>query len=171
MKYRILTICLFTLIACSSPEQKLISDIKTLEANKSLATSDTLINSYVRFANRFPQHPNSARYLFKAAAASVMAKRQGEGARLYEQIANTYKDSTAYVSECLLRAGYNYMALNDPANEKRVFEQFLKQFPDHAQAEAVRRSIMLIGLSPQQQDSLYMLWIKEKNPDLDINLQ
>ncbi len=170
MKYILFTVCFMTMFACNNAEKNLIKNIGQLEANNSLATSDTLINSYIRFAKEYPNHPNAIKYLFKAAEANVKAKRQGEGARIYEQIANTYKDSTTYVSECLIRAGYNYMVMQDPANEKRVFEQFLKQFPNHPQALEISRSLSLVGLSPEQQDSAMISWIKEKNPDLEINL-
>lgn len=148
----------------------MLRDIKALEANSSLATSDTLIHSYINFAHQFPQHPYAIKYLFKAAEASVKAKRNGEGARLYEEVANTYKDSVELGAEALLRAGFNYEVLSDAANEKRVFEQYLKQYPNHPRVQDIKMTLELVGLSREMQDSILMDRIRKNNPDLEIDL-
>lgn len=168
MKYSLYILFLITLTSsCSGKkEQKLLENIKTLEADKQLANSDTLINSYIRFADQYPGHPYAIKFLYKAAEASVKAGKNGAGARLYERLANNYKDSTTLASEALINAGFNYEALHDAANEKRVFEQFLNQYPDHPRAQDIRFSLELIGLSPELQDSILMSRIMKNNPDM-----
>lgn len=148
-----------------------MSDIKKLEANSSMATSDTLINSYINFSTKFPDHPYAIKYLFKAAEATVKAKRNGEGARLYEKLANTYKDSSELAAEALIRAGFNYEVMNDAANEKRVFEQFISQYPSHPRVTDIKMTLELVGLPREKQDSILMERIRKNNPGMEINLQ
>ncbi len=156
----IITFCLT--LACNNGEKTLLKNIKLLEANKSLATSDTLINSYVNFSNQFPKHPFAVKFLFKAAEATVKAGRYEAGAKLYEQLANNYKDSSL-APESLLRAGFNYQSINDVSDEKRVFIQFLNNYPKHDRVNDIKMSLEIIDYTPQQQDSILMDRILRNN--------
>jgi TolA-binding protein len=134
-------------------------------SKNSLATSDTLINSYINFANSFPDHPYAIKYLFKAAHANILAKRNADAAKLYEQLANKYKDS-ALAAEALINAGFSYQALNDIVSEKRVFRQFLSQYPNHPRALDIQMSLEMLDFTPAQQDSIMMERIRKNNPGM-----
>lgn len=151
----ILTLIVATTACNNAPEKTLLKNIKQLEANNSLATSDTLINSYIGFVNQFPQHPFAVKFLFKAAEANVKAKRNAEGAKLYEQLANQYKDSSL-APEALIRAGFNYQLLNENDNQKRVFRQFLSQYPKHDRVNDIKMSLDIMEFTPAQQDSIML---------------
>lgn len=154
---------IFGMVGCShSPEETLLKNIKQIEANKSLATSDTLINSYLTFAKQFPNHPYAIKYLFKAAEANVKAKRNKEGAQLYESLSNQYKDS-ALAAEALIRAGFNYQVLNEVDNQKRVFQQFLQQYPHHDRVTDIKMSLEMLNYTPAQQDSIMLERIRGNN--------
>jgi outer membrane PBP1 activator LpoA protein len=146
------SICIFILLAsCNgSPEQQMIKDIKRLEANKSLATSDTLINTYVQFADRFPQHDSAVKYLFRAARASVKSGKEMKGIQLFERVANNYKD-TVLGPEALIIAGLVYSKIPDPVNAKRVFEQFVRQYPDHPRNAEMKIMAEEAGMSEEEQ--------------------
>ena len=158
----ILTLIITTEACNHSPDQLLLKNIKQLEANNSLATSDTLINSYLAFAHQFPEHPYAIKFMFKAAEANVKAKRNLEGAQLYEALANQYKDSSL-AAEALIRAGFNYQVLNEVDKQKRVFNQFLMQFPKHDRVNDIKMSLDMLNYTPAQQDSIMLERINGNN--------
>lgn len=148
MKYSFIILSVF-LFACTGKQDKAIQDIKHLEANKSLRNSDTLINSYINFVKNYPEHKLSADFLFKAAQASVKSNRIINGAKLYERIALEYPADTL-APEALLRAGLNFDASSDPANAKRLYELFLKNYPKHPRYNDVKLYHENVGLSADE---------------------
>jgi outer membrane protein assembly factor BamD (BamD/ComL family) len=147
LSYLFLTVLI---ISCNNAAQeRMAKNIKALEANKNLATSDTLINSYVAFADKFPQHEHSVKYLFKAAEASVRSNRILKGIKLYERVANEYND-TALGPEALIRAGVGYSTIPDQANSKRMFDQFIQKYPTHPRIGDVRKMSEYSGLTEEE---------------------
>lgn len=151
MKYlTILTLC-FAIFACSdkkSPDSS-IEAIKKLESNASLAKSDTLINSYINFSNQFPDHKLAPLFLFKAAQACVKNNQALKGVKLYEQLASVYeKDSLA--PEATICAAVGFQGLQDPANAKRLFDGFVKKYPNHPRVEEVKKMSEFVGLSDEE---------------------
>ena len=68
MKHYILCICALLLFSRKGdPASEAMRDIKKLESSKNLAASDSMINSYVRFADGFPEHDSAVVFLFNAA--------------------------------------------------------------------------------------------------------
>lgn len=138
------------IISCNNgAQERMAKHIKELEGNKNLATSDTLINSYVAFADKFPQHEHSVKYLFKAAEASVKSNRILKGVKLYERVANEYND-TALGPEALIRAGVGYSTIPDQVNSKRMFDQFIEKYPNHPRIGDVRKMSEYSGLSEEE---------------------
>ncbi len=150
MKYSFYFLLIVALSACSSnKEEKAIADIKALESNKSFAKSDTLINSYVKFADAFPSHKLAPLFLFKAAQTSVQAHSDVKGARLYERLANEYQtDSLA--PEALIRGGICFAAASDQANAKRLYDLFIAKFPTHPRIEEVKKWSEYSGMTEEQ---------------------
>lgn len=151
MKKHVLFLTLgFALFACSdNAAQKSINDIKALEANPSLQASDTLINCYTRFSEKYPDHKLSPVFLFKAAQGLMQSNRTLKGTRMYESMGMKYeKDSLA--PEALIRAGIGFQAANDPANAIRVYEVFLKRYPSHPRAGEIKKNIEYAGLSEEE---------------------
>ncbi len=150
MKILYYIILMTFIVSCGNgTENRMMNDIKQLEANKSLATSDTLINSYVNFANKFPKHEYAVKYLFKAAEASIKSNRVLPGIKLYERVANEYQDTTL-CPEALIRAGVGYSTIPDPANSKRMFDQFIRQYPNHPRINDVKMMSEYSGLSEEE---------------------
>ncbi len=153
----------FILLSCKeNQEQKLTDNIKKLEANKSLANSDTLINSYLSFVKQFPDNANAIKFLFKAAEGNVKAKRYAKAAAIYEQLATMYMDDKEYTPEALIRAGFLYESIADKTNAKRVFNEFLTRFPKHDRVEDIIANLSLIDLTKEQQDSVMMARIPKQ---------
>lgn len=151
MKYLALfTICL-AFLACNnhkSPD-KYIESIKKLEANASLAQSDTLINSYIQFSKQFPDHKLAPLFMFKAAQSYIKSNQVLKGVRLYEAMATQYKNDSL-APEATICAAVGLESLNDPANAKRLFDQFVKNYPDHPRANEVKSMSEAVGLSDEE---------------------
>jgi outer membrane protein assembly factor BamD (BamD/ComL family) len=150
MKKLYLIIFTIVIVSCNGPEKNM-KDIRQLEANKSLATSDTLINSYVRFADKYPEHDSSVRYLFSAARVSVKANKVLQGTRLFERVATQYPNDTVYGPDALIIAGLNYSKIPDIANAKKMYDQFLRQYPKHRRYAEVAIMAEEVGMSEEQQ--------------------
>jgi tetratricopeptide (TPR) repeat protein len=147
------TVFLFSVLwmSCKESEEKQwINNIKKLEANASLAHSDTLISSYLSFVKKYPDNPNAIKFLFKAAEANVKAKRHAEGAQLYEQLATMYMDKDELASESLIRAGLNYESLNDISKAKQVYTEFLARYPQDKRAADIKKNMEILGLSDEE---------------------
>ncbi len=150
MKYAFFCLSVLVLSACSSKlEEKAIADIKALESNTSFAKSDTLINSYVHFADAFPNHKLAPLFLFKAAQTSVLAHSDVKGARLYERVASEYQaDSLA--PEALIRGGICFAAASDQANAKRLYDLFIAKFPNHPRIGEVKKWSEYSGMTEEE---------------------
>jgi outer membrane protein assembly factor BamD (BamD/ComL family) len=153
--------CIVLIVACKGgEEQRMIRDIRQLEANKSLATSDTLINTYVQVADRYPKHDSAVKYLFRAARASIKSNKEMKGIKLFERVANDYKD-TILGPEALIIAGMVYTKLPDPVNAKRVFEQFVRQYPTHPRNAEMKIMAEEAGMSDEEQMQRFLQRIEQ----------
>ncbi len=144
-------IAALTLIAaCSgSKDEKAVADIKALESNSSFAKSDTLINSYVKFADAFPNHKLAPLFLFKAAQTCVKANNGVKGARLYERVAKEYQNDSL-APEALIRGGISFAAASDQANAKRLYDIFIANYPKHPRINEVKKWSEYAGMTEEE---------------------
>lgn len=150
MKLILFSILSITVLACSSNQSNtLIKDIKNLESSKNLSGSDSLINTYIRFADGFPEHDSAAIYVFKAAQLCIKSNKIVKGARLYERIALEYK-SHPIAPDALIRGGTAFATVPDPANAKRLYDMFISNYPDHKRIEEVKMWSYTSGMSEDE---------------------
>jgi TolA-binding protein len=150
MKWIYLFITLIVLQSCqNNAERTLLNNIKELEANKKMLTSDTLIKSYLLYVQEYPNNEFSVKYLFKAGEASVKAGKIVEAAKIYERVDSKYSDKELS-PEALIRAAVCLQSVPDPANAKRLFEVFLKKYPQHERYEDVKTMNEIVGLTEEE---------------------
>lgn len=150
MKHYILCICSLLLFSCKGdPASEAMRDIKKLESSKNLAASDSMINSYVRFADGFPEHDSAVVFLFNAAHICIKSNKVAKGARLYERIALEYKGNP-FAPEALIRGGTAFASIPDPANAKRLYDMFIQNYPQHKRIGEVRVWSETSGMSEEQ---------------------
>lgn len=148
-KYIIIVFFSIALFSCSNNQEKLSNQIHSLENNKQFQNSDSLINIYLLFASKYPDHSNSIKYMFKAAEIHVKKNNLLEGIKLYETIGTNYNDKEL-APEALIRASVCLQSIPDPANAKRVLELFIAKFPTHERIEEVKQMNELVGLSEEE---------------------
>ncbi len=162
MKFSVSLIIVVLLTSCSGNSSDIsVKDIAQLEQNKNLSGSDSMINSYIRFADAQPEHDSSVNYLFKAAQICIRSNKVVKGARLYERIATEYKGNS-YAPEALIRGGTAFATVPDPANAKRLYDMFIAAYPEHARIEEVKMWSLTAGMTEEE---LFKFFKSEILPD------
>lgn len=109
-----------------------------------------LLNAYESFADKYPDNPQSAGYLYKAADFYVSMGKPLRGITLYQKIYDNYpkSDKRAYA---LFVQGYVFEdKVHNYQNAQLKYHQFLQEYPDHPLARDVRLSLMNLGKTPEQ---------------------
>ncbi len=156
MRILLILLSFFIIISCknNTSESELISQIKKMEANKTLSSSDTLINSYLQFAELYPKHKYAIKFLFKAAFLNARTNKLERAVKIFEKIPTQYPDSADKSAEALISAGYAYQMLGDKQGTNRVFMQYLTKYKNHPRYKEIEQSLYFINLSAEQQDSV-----------------
>ena len=145
------------LVSCSSPKEKLKSEIKSTE--DSLFSDETkmvdrtmaaeLIDKYVAYADQFPDDPDTPETLFKAGDLSMNMNMPRKAIQLFDRIMNNYPDFEK-TPQCMFLKGYIYENdLKDLKTAKQIYEDFLKKYPDDEFADDAEISIKNLGKSPE----------------------
>lgn len=137
------------LLGCTNESENLSKQIQSLETNKQFQNSDSLVNIYTLFSSKYPEHPNTIKYMFKAAEIQVKKNNLLEGIKLYETIGVQYNDKEL-APEALIRASVCFQSIPDPANAKRMLDLFIKKFPTHDRIEEVKQMNEIVGLSEEE---------------------
>lgn len=148
-KYITSILFVVVLLGCTNESEKLSKQIQSLETNKQFQNSDSLVNIYTLFSVKYPEHPNTIKYMFKAAEIQVKKNNLLEGIKLYETIGTQYNDNEL-APEALIRASVCFQSIPDPANAKRMLDLFIKKFPTHERIEEVKQMNEIVGLSEEE---------------------
>jgi tetratricopeptide (TPR) repeat protein len=129
-------------------EKALMAEAKT--GNVDTAKVSKLLADYDAYATKYPDDTTGANYLFKAADFYRYLKQPLRSEALYERIYNNYPkyDKRPYA---LFLQGFIYEnEVNNPEAAKAKYQQFLKEYPDHAIAKDVQMTLDNVGKSPEQ---------------------
>ena len=146
------------LVSCSSPKDKLKSEIKVTE--DSLFSDDTkmvdrdmareLIDKYVAFADQFSKDKETPEILFKAGDLSMNMNMPRKAIQIFDRIMNNYPDFEK-TPQCMFLKGYIYENdLKDLKTAKQIYEDFLKKYPDDEFADDAEISIKNLGKTPEE---------------------
>jgi TolA-binding protein len=132
----------------ASEEKTLMEQAKTGKIDS--AALNTLLKDYEDFAAKYPEDTIGATYLFKAADFYRYLRKPLRSIDLYDKIYKNYPTSDKKPYALFLQ-GFTYE--NDAANThaaKALYEQFLKEYPNHVLAKDVRVTLTNLGKSPEQ---------------------
>ena len=144
-----ISFCLLVSSCSNNSTDIAIADIKDLEQNNKLKNSDSLINSYLRFADANPKHDSASAFLMYAAHICVTSTKVVKGARLYERVATEYTGSSL-VPQALINGGITFATIPDPAHAKKLYDQFIALFPNHPRIEEVKKWSEYSGLTDEE---------------------
>jgi len=140
-------------VACHSPKEKALENIRNLEAKDSVFTPqniEALKTAYLDFAAKYPDDELAPEYTFKAAQrCNVMAQHE-QALGLFQSIIEKYPKSQVS-EEALFIQGYIYENnLQDYTKAKQVYTTFIEKYPKSELAEDARYAIANLGRTPDE---------------------
>lgn len=109
-----------------------------------------MVNLYRDFVDANPDDPRSPDYLFKAGDLSINLNRPTKTIHIFEILIQKYPNSEKAPTALFLKAFVIEDQLNDYDEARRVYEQFLKEYPDSEFADDAEMSIANLGKSPEE---------------------
>lgn len=111
--------------------------------------SARLIDHYLEFQEKFPDHFESPEFMFKA--GKMQAEIYGDfesSIRTLKGVQQEYEDKEI-AERALFMAGFMYgYELDDPESAREVYAQFLQTYPDSELAEGVKGAHEYTGTDP-----------------------
>lgn len=144
--------------SCSSPHDKLQSEIKNLEdslfadATKMIdkKMAQGLIGKYVEFADEFPDDPETPHTLFKAGDMAMNLNMPQQAVQIFDRIMNDFPEYEK-TPQCLFLKGYVYENdFKDLEKAKQIYEEFLVKYPEDDFADDAAISIQNLGKTPEE---------------------
>jgi outer membrane protein assembly factor BamD (BamD/ComL family) len=150
-------ILLFTLISCNSNSTKnldeKINDTEGLlfdefgQFNKIVA--EQLVQLYVKRVDSLPRDSLTADYLFKAADVSVNLGNSSRTIILLNRFSRDFPKHEQAPISIFLKAFVYETQMNDTAQARLAYEEFLFRYPQSDFAEDARSAIANLGKSPE----------------------
>jgi TolA-binding protein len=158
----------FLFSACQSQREKAISEIGNTEQEVFSENGmidrnrvDELIETYVGFADEFPEDTLAPGYLFKAGDISMNTNRSRQAIRYYNRIINDYPNYKK-TPEAMFLKGYVYENnLGRLDKAKEIYEAFLELYPDNEFADDAEVSLRFLGKSPEELIEIFQQGEKE----------
>jgi len=144
--------------ACTDSRKKQTDKIEALEYELFSESSGKinqektklLADSYIAYADQYPDDSLSPGYLFKAADVHMNLLDPRTAIQLFDRILNNYPDFEKQ-AHCLFLKAYvfeNELRILEQA--RQLYEDFLKKYPNHEFADDAEISIKNLGKTPEE---------------------
>lgn len=136
--------------------ENLLAEIKTREeaykTDKKINKQHgfLLMEAYGAFSERFNNRENADEYLFKAGEIAMGSNLTVEAIRYLTTLYDEYPRYKNRAYGLFLLGFVQENQANNLDEAKRIYEQFLVEFPGHEMADDARASINNLGKSPEQ---------------------
>lgn len=134
--------------------------LKAQDAKKDQISAEALVSKSQLFVEQFPKDTSAALILFKAADVSRGLGEYGKAIQLWGNVWRDYPDFEKAPLALFLQGFIFDSNLEDKANAKKYYVQFLEKFPSHELAGQVKMLLSVIGKSS---DELVKEFEKNKN--------
>jgi len=143
----------FAMIACQSPKEKSIDKITQLESQDSVFSPENIKKlevAYQEFAEKYPDDELAPEYLFKAGQRCNVINEHQEALRLFQLLRQKYPKHKM-AEEALFLQGYVYEnSLHDLENAKKIYEEFINQYPKSELTEDAQLALVNLGKTPEE---------------------
>jgi len=143
--------------ACQSPRDESIANIENTEMEVFSENGmidrnrvDELIETYVGFADEFPEDTLAPDYLFKAGDISMNTNRSRQAIRFYDRIITEFPDYKKTPEAMFLKAYVYENNLGRLDKAKEIYETFLALYPNNEFADDAEVSLRFLGKSPEE---------------------
>jgi tetratricopeptide (TPR) repeat protein len=134
---------------CGNKENKLVLQIDEVRKESKYDASDSLYNLFNEYVTRYPKGKMAGKYLYSSGIVKSKQGRFSEASVIFEKVYREYRDSS-FAADALYNAAIQKEAIPDGANAIRLYNEFLKAFPDHPNAEIVGLNLEYVGLSDEK---------------------
>jgi TolA-binding protein len=152
-KIAFIVLAVITIIACQSPKEKSLTNIRALEANDSIFSPENIEKlklAYIDFANKYPDDELAPEFLFKAGQRCNVSAQHEEAIQLFQQVIDKYPKHKI-AEEALFLQGYVYEnSIKDLNKAKTVYSRFIELYPNSELAEDAKYSIENLGKTPEE---------------------
>ena len=143
--------------SCQSPRDESIENIENTELEVFSENGmidrnrvDELIETYVGFADEFPEDTLAPDYLFKAGDISMNTNRSRQAIRFYDRIITEFPDYKKTPEAMFLKAYVYENNLGRLDKAKEIYETFLALYPNNEFADDAEVSLRFLGKSPEE---------------------
>ena len=143
--------------SCQSPRDESIENIENTELEVFSENGmidrnrvDELIETYVGFADEFPEDTLAPDYLFKAGDISMNTNRSRQAIRFYDRIITEFPDYKKTPEAMFLKAYVYENNLGRLDKAKEIYETFLTLYPNNEFADDAEVSLRFLGKSPEE---------------------
>ena len=150
---------MFVLLASSCSEKnKLEKQIASLEKDIFSVTDQTintektaqLVDTYVAFADTYPQDKKAAEYLFNAGNVTMNLLDPKKAIAIFNRIMQSYPDFEK-IPHCLFLKAFIYEnQLNQLGQAEMLYREFLQKYPGHEFADDAELSLKNLGKTPEE---------------------
>jgi outer membrane protein assembly factor BamD (BamD/ComL family) len=141
------------ILACSSPKEKALEQIKTLEANDTIFSPQAIEQvkkAYLDFAAKYPDDEIAPEFIFKAAQRCNVIAQHQQALELFQSIIDKYPQSRVSEEALFLQAYIYENSLQNLSKAKEVYNAFITKYPTSELAEDAKMAIQNLGKSPEQ---------------------
>ncbi len=114
------------------------------------AAANAVISLYENFLKAFPNDSLEPSMLFKAGELALNTNRSKVAIDYFLRITRKFPNDSKAPHALYLTAFIYDSQLNDDGTALKIYDSFLKKYPDHQLAETVRQSKALLGMSDAQ---------------------
>ena len=152
-KLTFIALAILTVIACQSPKEKALGNIKALESNDSVFSPEQVEKekeAYIDFATKYPDDELAPEYLFKAGQRCNVSGDHEKAITLFQQVIDSYPKHKIAEDALFLQAYVYENSLKDFAKAKAAYSKFTELYPQSELAEDANYSIQNLGKTPEQ---------------------
>lgn len=149
--YGLCVIALF-LVSCKGGQEKLKNQLSEIEQNINGTSDMTKKNQFrsdyldvaAKFSSEFPDDTNGATYLFKASEYQFEMLKVDDALKTLLKIYDQYPKYSKR-GDVMLNIAVSYDQASDLKNAHKFYSAFLKEFPNHKNAQVAKDGIFLLG--------------------------
>jgi TolA-binding protein len=152
-KVTFIAIAIFAVIACQSPKEKALVNIKALESNDSVFSPEQIEktkDAYIDFATKYPDDELAPEFLFKAGQRCNVGADHYKAIELFQQVIDKYPKHKIAEEALFLQAYVYENSLKDYPKAKLAYSKFIELYPKSDLAEDAKYSIENLGKTPEQ---------------------
>lgn len=152
-KITFIAFAIVTIIACQSPKEKALTNIKALEANDSIFSPEQIEKvktAYIDFATQYPDDELAPEFLFKAGQRCNVTAEHLKAIELFQQVIDKYPKHKIAEEALFLQAYVYENSMQDFAKAKTTYTKFIELYPSSELSEDANLSIQNLGKTPEQ---------------------